>query len=189
VPFATPAPLNTKRLIVRLVDEGDLASLMEVNGDPEVTRFLPYHVWQSMAEARLWYERMCSLQLAGNTLQFVLIDKRSATAIGTCLLFRLEEDSARAELGYVLARSHWGTGVMFEALRALLDCAFDKLQLRRLEAEVNPRNLASHKLLLKLGFVQEGLLRERWLTKGEPTDVNIYGLLRNEWLAHRELRN
>jgi RimJ/RimL family protein N-acetyltransferase len=71
---------------------------------------------------------------------------------------------------------------MQEALSLLFAFAFDDLSLRRLEAEVDPRNLASDRLLLRLGFTREGVLRERWVTKGEVKDANIYGLLRHEWL-------
>lgn len=181
MPFQTPPSIETDRLSVRLVEESDLPALMQVNGDAEVTRYLPYQTWQTRNDAQAWYRRMRGLQLAGHALQFVVVDKQSAAAVGTCLLFRLEEESARAELGYVLGRSYWGTGYMHDALRALIGAAFDKLSLRRLEAEVDPRNIASHKLLLKLGFTHEGLLRQRWITKGAPTDTNIYGLLCDEW--------
>lgn len=183
MPFLKPLPIETDRFIVRLVEAADLPALMRVNGDSEVTRFLPYEAWQTLADAEAWYERMNNLQLGGQTLQFVIVAKQTAVAIGTCLIFRLEEESARAELGYVLGRSYWGSGAMQEVLRALIRCAFRDLWLRRLEAEVDPRNIASHKLLINLGFTQEGLLRQRWFTKGEPTDVNIYGLLRDEWFS------
>lgn len=69
---------------------------------------------------------------------------------------------------------------MNEALGALIGCAFGSMGLRRLEAEVDPRNRSSARLLQGLGFTKEGLLRERWVTKGEARDVEIYGLLRNE---------
>ncbi len=54
--------------------------------------------------------------------------------------------------------------------------------LRRLEDEVDPRNESSARLLAHPGFVKEGLLRERWITKGEVTDVEMFGLLRHEWI-------
>ena len=126
---------------------------------------------------------MADLQGTGLALQLVVADQASDKAIGTCLLFRLEEASRRAELGYVLGRAHWGRGLMQEALSALLTRAFGMMALRRLEAEVDTRNAASARLLQRLGFSREGLLRQRWVTKGEAKDVEIYGLLCNEWPA------
>jgi RimJ/RimL family protein N-acetyltransferase len=185
MPLTAPPPIETPRLRVRLVTESDLPALLEVNGDDEVTRYLPYATWTSMSDAEAWFERISGQQAAGTTLQFVIADKETDVAIGSCLLFRFEEPSARAELGYVLGRRHWGGGYMKEALTALLDRAFDEIALRRVEAEVSPRNVASGRLLLNLGFTREGLLRQRWVAKGEAVDVEAYGLLRNEWQSWR----
>jgi ribosomal-protein-alanine N-acetyltransferase len=183
MPFESPAPIEAERVRVRLLAQGDLPALFEVNSDEAVTALLPYASWAAPADGDAWFERMAALQATGQALQFVVADKASDKAIGTCLLFRLEEASRRAELGYVLGRAHWGRGLMQEALSALLTRAFGAMALRRLEAEVDTRNPASARLLQRLGFTREGLLRQRWVTKGEAKDVEIYGLLCNEWPA------
>jgi [ribosomal protein S5]-alanine N-acetyltransferase len=77
---------------------------------------------------------------------------------------------------------------MGEALAALIDSAFGPLELRRLQAEIDPRNTASRRLIQRLGFVKKGLLRERWVAKGEARDVEIYALLRSERLAGADRR-
>ncbi|MGL4574464.1 MAG: GNAT family N-acetyltransferase [Burkholderiaceae bacterium] len=187
MPLTAPPLIETPRLHIRLVTESDLPALLTFNGDDEVTRFLPYATWKSMDDARAWLKRMQGFQDAGGTLQFVVVDRQSALAIGTCLLFKHEEASARAELGYVLARSHWGGGVMREALTALINHAFTHMALRRLEAEIDPRNVASGRLLARLGFVHEGTLRQRWMTKGELSDSGLYGLLQDDWLTRTAL--
>jgi RimJ/RimL family protein N-acetyltransferase len=181
MPFAAPHPIESDRLILRLVTESDLPALMEVNGDDTVTKFLPYASWRSIADAEAWYRRMAGVQASGSALQFVIVDKRTKCAIGTALLFRFDEESARAEVGYALKRTVWGNGYMREAWTALIGYAFGNIPLRRLEAEVDPRNESSRRLLLNLGFIKEGLLRQRWITKGEPIDVEVYGLLHHEW--------
>ena len=114
-------------------------------------------------------------------MQFVVVEKHSNVVVGACLLFHFDEASALAEIGNVLGQRHWGRGYMREALALLCAFAFDELSLRRLEAQVDPRNLASDRLLLRLGFTKEGMLRQRWIMKGEVQDGNIYGLLRHEW--------
>jgi RimJ/RimL family protein N-acetyltransferase len=181
VPLAAPHPIESERLIVRLAAEADLPALLEVNSSEEVTALLPYARWESMADAEAWLQRMKGIEATGLALQFVVVSKPTGLAIGTCLLFRFEEGSARAELGYVLGRAYWGKGLMREALEALIGCAFGSMGLRRLEAEVDARNRWSARLLERLGFTREGLLRQRWVAKGEAKDVEIYGLLRSEW--------
>jgi len=181
MPLAVPDPIESPRLLVRLVTESDLPALLEVNASEEVTALLPYATWASMADAEAWLKRMNGIQATGLALQFVVVSRGTGAAIGTCLLFRYEEGSARAELGYVLGRAHWGQGLMQEALVALLGCAFGSMGLRRLEAEVDTRNESSARLLQRLGFKKEGLLRQRWVAKGEAKDVEMFGLLRDEW--------
>jgi RimJ/RimL family protein N-acetyltransferase len=173
--------LETPRLCVRLVTGADLPALLEVNGDDAVTRFLPYESWRTMDDALAWYQRVLGRHAAGTALQYVVLDKATDRVIGSCLLFQFDEGSARAELGYVLGRESWGSGRMGEALQALVGHAFGRLGVRRLEAEVDPRNGPSLRLLERLGFVREGLLRQRWVNKGVPIDVAAYGLLRDEW--------
>jgi [ribosomal protein S5]-alanine N-acetyltransferase len=173
--------LHTPRLVVRRVDQADLPALMHVNGDDEVTRHLPYTSWRSLEDATAWLARMRGQEAAGAACQYVVVDKTQGHAIGTALLFRWEQASARAELGYVLGRAQWGRGLMREALSALLDHAFNTVALNRIEAEVHPANTASLALLARLGFAQEGVLRERWAVKGQTYDVVAHGLLRREW--------
>ena len=183
MPLPTPSPIASPRLMIRLVTAADLPGLFVVNGDAAVTQHLPYATWQTLADGEAWLVRMHTLGEAGSTLQFVVCDSASGQVLGSCLLFRFDEGSARAELGYVLGRAHWGHGLMFEALGALLGHAFSAMGLRRIEAEVNPANTASVRLLERLGFTCEGVLRKRWVANGVAYDVNVYGLLRGEWPA------
>ncbi len=166
---------------MRPVEERDLPALLIVNGNDETTRFLPYPSWRSIADGRAWYERMSAMGAKGESIQYVVTERASDQVIGSCLLFRYEPGSARAELGYVLGRNYWGRGLMREALVAVLSCAFGPYRLRRIEAEVDPLNQASSRLLASLGFTREGQLRKRWVDKGAAHDTVIYGLLDEEW--------
>jgi RimJ/RimL family protein N-acetyltransferase len=80
-----------------------------------------------------------------------------------------------------MGSAYWGKGYMNEALTALIVHAFDVMELRRLEADVDPRNTASIRTLERLGFQREGFLRERWHVEGELQDAYFYGLLKREW--------
>ena len=181
MPLIAPAQIESPRLLLRMVQEQDIADLLEVNGDEQVTRHLPYATWTSMADGHAWLERMAGLQAIGTALQLVVLEREHGKAIGTCLLLRYEERSEMVELGYVLGRAHWGRGLMHEALGALLAQAFGAMGLRRVEAQINPSNGASVRLIERLGFTKEGLLRQRWLKDGQPYDVAWYGLLRDEY--------
>lgn len=177
MPFPSVARIESPRLFLRPVAAPDLPDLLEVNGDPEVTRFLPYETWQSLADAESWLARMAAMVAAGTGQVFALVRRADAKVVGDLLLFRYDEGSARVELGYVLGRAHWGQGLMREAVAAACAMAIDELGMRRIEAEVNPENRASCRLLQQVGFTFEGTLRHRWRAKGETYDTNMYGLL------------
>jgi [ribosomal protein S5]-alanine N-acetyltransferase len=181
MPFVAPKMIETDRVYVRPVLKSDLPSLLAVNSDEEVVRFLGHAPWQAMADAEAWFERISKLQESGSALEFVIAAKETGNVIGRCGLFDFEEVNTHARLGYVLGRAHWRQGYMREALTALIRCAFGEMDLRRLEANVEAQNTASANLLKRLGFTKEGVLRERWITKGEPMDAEVYGLLRREW--------
>ena len=184
-----PHPIESPRLLIRLIAESDLPALMEVNGDDEVTRFVPYPTWQSLDDAKAWFKRMADLQAAGKALQFVVTTKATGKAIGTCLLFHFEEVTASAELGYVLGQAHWGQGYMREALTALINYGFDQMFLRILDAVVDVRNVRSARLLLRLGFVNAGLPHHHEITKGEATETEIYRLYPQAWPPRTILSN
>lgn len=173
--------LEADRLTIRLVEPSDLTALLDINSNDEITRYLPYDSWKDIADAQAWYGRASARLAANEAGQFVVVHRQTRRVIGSCLLFRFEALSGRAEVGYVLAREYWGAGYMLEAMRAFVAFAFEQVGLRRLEAEIDPRNIASAKLLQRLGFVNEGLLRQRWALKGEVTDSGLYGLLRTDW--------
>ena len=179
---AIEAPaLDTDRLTLRLVEQRDLPDLFAIHSVDEVNRFLPYKTWQEMGDAQAWYERAIGRHEEGSAMQYVVIEKDSGTVVGTNLLFHFDRDNGRCALGYALGQRWWRRGYMREAIATLLDHAFGPLALRRIEAEVDPRNTASNGLLLQMGFMCEGLLRQRYQTKGEIKDVRTYGLLRHEW--------
>ena len=182
VMFLPPHPeIQTERLTIRLAERSDLPSLLEVNANDAVTRYLPYESWKGIADGEAWFNRVSARFAASEAGQFVIVHRETGRVIGTCLLFGFNSLSARAEVGYVLAQAYWGAGFMLEAMTAFVGFAFEQVGLRRLEAEIDPRNGASAKLLERLGFVREGLLRQRWSVKGEISDSGLYGLLRTQW--------
>jgi ribosomal-protein-alanine N-acetyltransferase len=104
--------------------------------------------------------------------------------IGTCTLASISRAHQRAELGYAIVRSHWRQGYASEVATAMVRFAFNTLDLHRLEADVDPRNIPSTHVLERLGFRKEGYLRERYHMNGEIQDAVLFGLLRHEAPLH-----
>jgi len=172
--------LETPRLVLRKPREDDLEDVLDIFSDPEVTRYWSGRPWTGLDEARDWLTRVRENHASGTALALVLQDRDSGRVIGTCTVFQIHY-TRRGEIGYALDRTRWGRGLMHEALQALVRFAFQTMDLRRLEADIDPANTASRRSLERLGFKREGLMRERWEVAGQVSDSEIYGLLRHEW--------
>ena len=90
-----------------------------------------------------------------------------------------------SEIGYLLARDHWGQGIAREAVERVIEHLFAAEGQRRVFADTDPDNLGSRRLLERMGFQLEGVLRGEWETHIGVRDSVIYGLLKDEWAARR----
>ena len=179
----TGLALSTPRLHLRPLHGDDVPALWAIFSDPEVMRYWSTPPWTDPARAQEMVDGDALSLAAGEHLRLGIAARDSAELIGTCSLFAFVPDSQRCEIGYALARAHWGRGLMHEALLALVGFAFGTLALRRLEADIDPRNTASARALERLGFVREGFLRERWRVGEQISDTALYGLLQRDWPA------
>jgi RimJ/RimL family protein N-acetyltransferase len=175
--------LDTERLRLRPLARTDAPALLAIFADPRVMRYWSTPPWAGIEAAQAFIERDLEAMRAGSHLRLGLERRSDALLIGQCTLYDIVQPSKRAQLGYSMAAEAWGQGWMHEALGALLEHGFSALQLHRVEADIDPRNSASARSLERLGFVREGLLRERWIVAGEVSDSALYGLLARDWRA------
>ncbi len=178
-----PTLTSSHGISLRQLSELDVPALFELFCDPEVTRYFGIQRFESPADAEQLLREILEGFQERNLYQWAVC--LAGKLVGTATLFRLDSRNQRAELGFALARAHWGRGVMANALPTLLDYAFHQLELHRLEADVDPRNAASIKRLESLGFVREGLAPQRWLVDGAWQDSLLYGLLAARWREGR----
>jgi [ribosomal protein S5]-alanine N-acetyltransferase len=177
--------LATARLELRAPTRADAGQLFEVFSDPEVMRYWSTVPMRSTAEAETMVANSQEHVAAGTGFRWAVCRREDARVMGTISIFHFDEQNDRAEIGYALGRAFWGRGFMHEALTALVGFAFGDMDLRRLEADTDPRNAASIRALERLGFVREGLLRERWVVAGVVSDSLLLGLLRSDWIARQ----
>ena len=178
--------IHADRVSLRTVTNDDVDALYRIFSHPEVMRY-----WGAppLADRNGAIELVKEIQdgfQQQRALKWGIAKRTDDYVIGTATLFNFNFDNGRAEIGYSLARDHWGNGYCNEALTALINYAFDQLNLRRIEADVDPRNGPSIRTLERLGFQREGYLRERWHISGEIQDSLFYGLLKREWESRRQ---
>ena len=166
---------------MRWASEDDVDSLYDVFSDPRVMRYWSAGPLANHEAAAAMQREIADGNLKETMWKWGLALRDTNKLIGTVTLFNLSLSNGRAEIGYAMGSAHWGNGYMNEALKALIVHAFDVMNFRRLEADVDPRNAASIRTLERLGFQREGFLRERWHVGGELQDAFFYGLLKREW--------
>jgi RimJ/RimL family protein N-acetyltransferase len=173
--------INSSRVFLRGITPADAAAVYEIYSDPEVMRYWGGPCMTHRSEAKEFLRGVIDDLQKHKCIQWGISERPGHGVIGTVAMFALDFFAGKSEIGFALARSHWGKGLMREALRALFAYAFNEMDVRRIEADVDPRNLRSITLLEDLGFKREGYLRERWLVDGVTQDSLFYGLLKKEW--------
>jgi ribosomal-protein-alanine N-acetyltransferase len=180
--------LETGRLVLRGLDMDDAEFILRHFGAPSVTEYL-------LDEEPLTHEEQARdlirfyLQPAGKTYnRWGILAKAEGILIGTCGFHKWDKRHRRAEIGYDLTPSYWGQGIMTEALHAAIEYGFGEMGLNRIDALVYPENVRSARVLEKLGFQKEGLLREYFCMAGECHDHLLFSLLKREWRTPTEVR-
>lgn len=171
--------LLTARLLLRPWQQRDVEDAFEYGSDPEWGRYLwntphPYRYedasgFVTMAASDPW-----------ETRAFFAIELERRV-VGGVRLYLTDAPGRIAGTGLNLARTHWGRGYATEAWNAVLDYAFERAALHRVYATADSRNLASIRVLEKLGMSREGVLRQHHLHRGEYADEVVYGILSSEW--------
>ncbi|AIR66548.1 GCN5 family acetyltransferase [Cedecea neteri] len=172
--------IDTPRLILSPPSRDDAPALLSIFSEPQVMKYWNTAPWRSLDDALRFIDRRTADMQERSALTLCIRDKQSGQLAGKCMLFNFDVHSRRAEIGFCLGREHWGKGLVNEAADALIAYAFKVLNLRRIEAEIDPDNRASAAALQKLGFAQEGLLRQRWEINGVISDSALFGLLAAE---------
>lgn len=178
--------LETGRLLLRPFVLSDAADIQRLAGDKAVadtTLRIPHPYKDGMAEE--WIGTHRKLFNEGKAVYFAINLKESGRLIGGVGL-ELNPVHEHAELGYWIAKDHWGRGFATEAAQRILDYAFDDLGLQRVHAHHFTRNSSSGSVLERIGMKPEGLMRKHVKKWGEFEDIKLYGILRDEFVAGAE---
>lgn len=172
--------ISTRRLLLRQAAVEDAPVLYTYWSDGEVTRYMNIAPLERLSQAAEMIKLLNSLAVHGQAFRWSILDRETGAVAGSCGFNQLDRENLRAEIGYELGRQYWGRGLMLEALQAVLDHGYRQMQLNRIQALVEPPNAASRGLLSKLGFREEGLLRQYERSKGRFIDVIMYARLKAE---------
>ena len=179
--IAHPVPiLRGERIVLRVWRREDAPALFENFSDPKFMRYWSRALYADVGEVRSYLD----LQLADlerfEFYPWAITLQGDDKPVGNCTLFGVDRDNRRCLLGYGLTPTLQGRGLASEAVKLAINFAFDELGLHRIETDIDPRNESSWRLVERLGFQREGLLRQRWYVNGEIADWGVQGLLKSD---------
>lgn len=173
--------LETERLLLRPLSRHDLEFVFRHFSDPEVNRYLLDEEPVTTREQAQAIIDFYSLPGRKSYNRWVIVRKVDARPVGTCGYHQWQTTHQRAEIGYDLEKASWRQGIMSEALGAMLPYGFEKMRLHRVEALVYTENDASIRLLERLGFQKEGILRQYFRRGENYYDHWLLSLLKADW--------
>ena len=170
-----PTFADGAEVTLRTVEEEDLEFVQAIRNDPAVRQPLTLNRPANAEQIEEFFENAIS---SGDGAALLVC--REEEPMGMVALFDEDDVSGTATIAYWLAPDYWGHGYATEAVGLLCEYAFAERRLHKLRADVIEPNDGSQRVLEKLGFVEEGLLREEKFVRGEHVDVYRFGLLAGE---------
>jgi RimJ/RimL family protein N-acetyltransferase len=173
--------LHTARLTLRPFEQADAPAVQKLAGAWEVadtTLHIPHPYPDGGAEA--WIATHAETWTNGSGLTYAITDRSDGTVIGAIGL-TIAPQHARAELGYWMGVPYWNRGFCTEAGMAVVELAFVRLGLHRVQSRHLTRNPASGRVMQKLGMQLEGIHRETVRKSGRFEDLALYAILESEW--------
>jgi RimJ/RimL family protein N-acetyltransferase len=179
-------PIETARLILRRFQEEDAGSILDLYGNPDVVRYLYTEPLlpdglRAALDRRL---RSPRLEAEGDILELATELRSSGQFVGGMTFIYRSSAHSRGEIGYTISPRFTGQGFATEGAVALLRLGFETLGLHRIEGQCDARNLASARVMERIGMRREAHFLENEWVKGEWTDALVFAMLAEEW-SHR----
>lgn len=178
--FSNIPKIETDRLILRKMCIDDADDMYSYARLPAVTKYLTWNPHPSVSYTRNYLEYVATRYAVGEFYDWAVIEKKSQRMIGTCGFTRFNLNSDGAEVGYVIHPDYRGQGYATEALRAVISFGFDTLNLVRIEAKYMEGNVASRRVMDKVGMRYEGTNRASMLVREEYKNICVCAVLNNE---------
>jgi len=173
-------------LSVRRFTPDDLDAVHAYASQPIVSQ---YQAWgpNSASDTKAYLHEALQSELESPRRRYVFaVTDSDDTAIGAGELIITDLEHRTAEIGYILSPDEWGHGYATAIANFLLEFGFERLDLHRITATCDPRNVASERVLQKVGMTKEGHLRENVYLEDHWRDSLVYGILEWEWQVDHE---
>ncbi len=168
--------LHTKHLLLREFTSRDAQALFLIRGNNDTMKYMDAPIHQTVNDSKAMMADIALSYQEQTGINWVIEDRKKGCMIGYIGFWRILTHHIRAEIGYALNQGYWGKGLMKEAAKEVFEFGFNRLKLHSVEANVNPANMASIRMLESMGFKREGHLKENYFTNGHFVDTVIFTL-------------
>lgn len=176
--FKSFPTLETERLILREAELRDVPYILSNHSNERVMRYLGSKRLDSMTEAENLIRDAKETFKNKEGIRWAITQKSDDIYMGSIGFWKLDKKNGIAEIGYELAPDHWGRGYMTEAIEEVIRFGFDKMLLEGIEANVDPKNEASGKVLRKMGFIATRYGKGTFSVAGKMMDTIVFELPR-----------
>ena len=178
--FISFPELETDRLYFREIYLSDAKDIFFIRSNQDVMKFMDVPRHNSIGDSEKLIRSVEESYKKEDGINWAIIEKHSNSFIGYIGFIRIFSEHCRAEIGYVLKPEYWGKGYMSETINKIARFGFEVMNLHSIEANVNPLNERSKKVLERVGFKKEAYFRENYLFNGKFLDSIIYSLLEKD---------
>lgn len=179
----SPFPvLASERLLFRAIRDTDVPEIFALRSNPELMQYIPRPLITTLEEAKAHLKMIQDKIEANEGINWAMTEKGKDKLISLIGFYRTENENYRSEIGYMLLPEYQNKGYITEAIQTLLQYGFNTMGLHSVEAIIDPRNLASEKVLLKNGFVKEAHFHENCFFNGEYLDSVHYSILKRNFI-------
>lgn len=178
-PYFKPFPeIKTERLLLRRLKKDDVNEIFSLRSNEEVMKYIDKERAASLKDAEIFINLINGSADSNTGITWAIeLKQNPGKMIGSIGFWRLIKEHFRAEIGYMLHPDFWRKGIMKEALVAVIDFGFNEIKLHSIEAQINPENTASARILESFGFVKEAHFKENYFFEGTFSDTIVYSKL------------
>ncbi|HHD2751669.1 TPA: GNAT family N-acetyltransferase [Clostridium perfringens] len=174
--------VETKRFILKEIEEKYKENFINLFSDEDVMKYSGTEVSNPEKQVDFYLKKVKVMYKEKKVIRWAIVNKESKEFIGDIGFYNMDFYSNNTEIGYTVAKKFWRQGVASECIKAIENFAFENLSMNRIVAMIDSNNISSIKLLEKLGFHRDGILREHYYNKNRDEYINIcvYSVIKSD---------
>lgn len=173
--------METENYHLKEIESTDIKNIHKGLSDPDVTKYYDVH-FPTLEATKIQMEWYNNLKKEGTGIWWGIYGDTDNEFRGACGFNNLERNHNKAQIGLWLLKEYWGNGILKEIMPKLFEHGFTNLKLNRIEGYVLNDNTKCKNALEKINFTYEGTMRECEVKNGNKISIDIYSILKSEWL-------